>query len=277
MTSLALSFNDVQLSPITHNSQIYLTSSELASSLGYADEGGVRKIFNRYKDEFTDTMSTVLRSGQIDPLGESSGLQTEQRIFSLRGCHLLAMFSRTAIAKDFRKWVLDVLDGQSPILQSIPSPYISESEAQQFKKSMEAHCKQDGKSYSVLYRKAYDYFGITSYKNIPAGKLEEAARICGFKLLGLDKLALPHTEQLPHSLNADLVRILTDRIKALEGELLPKEIAPQTLTGQCTITTRIHFDSGTIMSTELRFEKNELARQLLKQGLVISAKASIEA
>lgn len=30
------------------------------------------------------------------------------RIFSLRGCHLLAMLARTAIAKQFRVWVLKV-------------------------------------------------------------------------------------------------------------------------------------------------------------------------
>ncbi len=32
------------------------------------------------------------------------------RVFSLRGAHLIAMFARTEIAKEFRKWVLDILD-----------------------------------------------------------------------------------------------------------------------------------------------------------------------
>ena len=32
------------------------------------------------------------------------------RIFSLRGCHLLAMFARTPVAKSFRRWVLDVIE-----------------------------------------------------------------------------------------------------------------------------------------------------------------------
>ncbi|MGL5410310.1 MAG: P22AR C-terminal domain-containing protein, partial [Shewanella sp.] len=35
------------------------------------------------------------------------------RIFSLRGAHLIAMFSRTALAKEFRRWVLDVLDRET--------------------------------------------------------------------------------------------------------------------------------------------------------------------
>ena len=32
------------------------------------------------------------------------------RIFSMRGCHLVGMLSRTPVAKAFRRWVLDVLD-----------------------------------------------------------------------------------------------------------------------------------------------------------------------
>lgn len=41
----------------------------------------------------------------------TSEFRTERvRIFSLRGCHLLAMFARTPVAKAFRRWVLDVLD-----------------------------------------------------------------------------------------------------------------------------------------------------------------------
>lgn len=38
-----------------------------------------------------------------------SGTQAT-RVFSLRGAHLIAMFSRTPVAKEFRRWVLDILD-----------------------------------------------------------------------------------------------------------------------------------------------------------------------
>lgn len=40
------------------------------------------------------------------------------RVFSLRGCHLIAMFATTDKAKEFRRWVLDILDREvahSPI------------------------------------------------------------------------------------------------------------------------------------------------------------------
>ncbi|MGB4498905.1 MAG: BRO family protein [Methylococcaceae bacterium] len=109
MTTLALTFNGVNLSPISHKNQTWLTSVELAKALGYAREDSVSRIYDRNKDEFNDSM-TMLRDRQIDGLGESSGLQAKQRIFSLRGCHLIAMFAKTVIAKQFRKWVLDILD-----------------------------------------------------------------------------------------------------------------------------------------------------------------------
>ena len=40
----------------------------------------------------------------------TEGGPQETRIFSLRGCHLLAMFARTPVAKAFRRWVLDVIE-----------------------------------------------------------------------------------------------------------------------------------------------------------------------
>lgn len=41
---------------------------------------------------------------------ETAGGKQQVRIFSLRGCHLIGMLARTAIAKQFRAWVLDVLE-----------------------------------------------------------------------------------------------------------------------------------------------------------------------
>lgn len=102
MTSLTLSFNDVNFSPIQHDQQIWLSSGELAQALGYKQENAVSKIFNRNSDEFTEKMTQIIDNSQLPNLG--------MRIFSLRGCHLIAMLARTEIAKQFRKWVLDVLD-----------------------------------------------------------------------------------------------------------------------------------------------------------------------
>ncbi|AUZ05231.1 hypothetical protein ADP71_17040 [Vitreoscilla sp. C1] len=34
------------------------------------------------------------------------------RIFSLRGCYSIAFFAKTEVAKQFRKWVLDLIEQQ---------------------------------------------------------------------------------------------------------------------------------------------------------------------
>ncbi|ACQ68700.1 hypothetical protein BJP41_09070 [Candidatus Williamhamiltonella defendens] len=41
----------------------------------------------------------------------------ETRIFSLRGAHLIAMFAHTPVAKEFRKWCLDILDKEVSVPQ----------------------------------------------------------------------------------------------------------------------------------------------------------------
>ena len=109
-----------------------------------------------------------------------------------------------------------------------PSPYISEAQAQQFKRSMEAHCKSNGATYPLLYRKVYDHFGVTSYKNIPCGKLEEAARLIGIKLVAAQKTAMPPEPFKLSFTPEELEDLVAERIKALpapaslEGDVMPK-------------------------------------------------------
>lgn len=118
MSSLALSFNEVNFSPVQQDGQIWLTASELASALGYSKSDAVGQVYERNKDEFNSSMTTTITvksNDSIETLNlsvskKSKNLTKTIRIFSLRGAHLIAMFSKTAIAKQFRKWVLDVLD-----------------------------------------------------------------------------------------------------------------------------------------------------------------------
>ena len=111
-------------------------------------------------------------------------------------------------------------------LKSLSSPYISEAEAAQFKKSIEAICKSDGKAYPILYRKIYEHYGITSYKNIPAGKLAEAARLLGMKLIALKKQAIPAEPLKLEFTPEELEDLVAERIKSVAGEIMPKHEEP---------------------------------------------------
>ncbi|WP_417021870.1 Bro-N domain-containing protein [Bilophila wadsworthia] len=115
--SQALCFNEFTFSPVTRDNQPWFKSSELARALGYSSEKAVANIYRRNEDEFSNDMSVVINSS-------TTGIPVMTRIFSLRGCHLLAMFARTPVAKAFRRWVLDVIeqygdrvpvDAQTPI------------------------------------------------------------------------------------------------------------------------------------------------------------------
>ena len=102
--SQALCFNDVRFDVIPQNSQPWVRGYQIGRALGYDHpEVSIPQLYTRHADEFTDAMTAVV------PLPTEGGIQ-ETRIFSLRGCHLLAMFARTPVAKAFRRWVLDILD-----------------------------------------------------------------------------------------------------------------------------------------------------------------------
>lgn len=106
-----LRFNGIVLTPIFRDNQPWIRSTDLARALGYGRKDKVARLYQRNADEFTPDMTQIIeivadpRNGVLDNL--SGG---RCRIFSLRGCHLLAMFASTPVAKAFRKWVLDVLD-----------------------------------------------------------------------------------------------------------------------------------------------------------------------
>ena len=136
----ALTFNDVTLSPITHQNSLWIRAAELARALGYCDESKVSRLYRRNADEFTPEMTQVVEisaEAQNGLLGNSGRC----RIFSLRGCHLVAMFARTPIAKAFRRWVLDVLEKyaseQQPVAPT-PSSALTPAERAELKALVDA-------------------------------------------------------------------------------------------------------------------------------------------
>lgn len=102
-----LTFQQTAFHPVSHAGETWLTSSELAAALGYKKSDAVTQIYSRYHDEFTEKMSTTLKMSVVRKTGV---VDIPVRVFSLRGAHLVAMFASTPTAKDFRRWVLDILD-----------------------------------------------------------------------------------------------------------------------------------------------------------------------
>ena len=99
-----LTFQTTSLSVINQHNQTFISARDLGLALTYKNPtSDIMRIYDRNADEFTAEMTALIE------MPTAGGIQ-KVRIFSLRGAHLIAMFARTKVAKDFRKWVLDILD-----------------------------------------------------------------------------------------------------------------------------------------------------------------------
>ena len=175
--SQALSFNEVSLVPVpvTNSPFTWLRSTEIARALGYSDERSVSRIYARNAEEFTENMTQVIE------MSEGVNLTTPTRIFSLRGCHLLAMFSRTPVAKAFRKWVLDVLDRLAEEEQAaLPhGDTLTAAEQAQLQAIVQAKAgmvpaDMQRKAFAEMWTRFNRHFRIARYAQLPPAKMGEA-------------------------------------------------------------------------------------------------------
>ena len=116
-----LVFNEITLSPVTYQNSLWIRATELARALGYSDTRKIAHLYERNADEFTPDMTQLIEISDVPEMGTLENLRRKARIFSLRGCHLVAMFARTPVAKAFRRWVLDVLDKLDAEQHAAPS------------------------------------------------------------------------------------------------------------------------------------------------------------
>ena len=176
--TVSLCFNDFTFSTITRNNQPWFKSSELARALGYKDENSVRRIYERNADEFTENMTQVVEN--LDTVN----LTVRARIFSLRGCHLLAMFARTPVAKAFRRWVLDVIEqygDRVPVAHPVTlndAPISPEQRAElklivDSKAGMVPKAVQR-RAYKEIWTRFNRHFHIAEYKQLPCSRMDEA-------------------------------------------------------------------------------------------------------
>ena len=110
-----ITFENTDMRIFDRGGRVWLSAADLARALGYAKPSRVSELYQRNKHEFTDDMTQVitLQPNEINEarsLGTASTLEQTARVFSSRGCHLIAMLSRTEKAGMFRRWVLDVLE-----------------------------------------------------------------------------------------------------------------------------------------------------------------------
>lgn len=174
--SAALVFRDTTFHPVVRNNQPWLTAVDLAKALGYARVDSISRIYDRNKDEFTTAMTQTVK---LTVSGEINGLQHKMmRIFSLRGAHLIAMFAKTKIAKEFRKWVLDILDQYTSQLPQSAEETLLPSEQQTLSeivhKRAEGYGELQGKVLAEIWSRVHHKFRVAKYNQLPRTQLSEA-------------------------------------------------------------------------------------------------------
>ena len=169
----SLSFNATQFHPIQRNDgQIWITSSDLARALGYAREDSVSRIYDRNSDEFASDMTLTVKL-TVKGFGNGNS-EKETRIFSLRGCHLIAMFTRTPIAKEFRKWVLDVLDKESLQQQIDTRVKINAEQQAELKEIVDRRAQGERRLHAEMWSRHNKHFRITRYSDLLAIHFQDA-------------------------------------------------------------------------------------------------------
>lgn len=201
--NISLTFNDITFSPVPHQNSLWIRAVELARALGYSSEEKVSRVYRRNADEFTPDMTQLIeisaeaQSGLLDNL--SAG---RCRIFSLRGCHLLAMFARTPVAKAFRKWVLDVLDRlaaeERAALPEVPHIAITPSTTasrKQLEKLVKVWARQSGLIVGDCWTMVNAAFNLQSITELPEEWIPDAIAWVQGKIDNLTP-ALPATDDI---------------------------------------------------------------------------------
>ena len=119
-----LRFKDTALDVFEIEGEQYMTSKAIAQALGYSRIDQINKLFKDNQNEFSqrNAESAFLSEPamtRIVHLKTKTNVSYKLRLFNKIGAYLIAMLSKTKNAADFRKWVLDVLEGKETIKENV--------------------------------------------------------------------------------------------------------------------------------------------------------------
>ena len=206
----ALTFNDVTLTIIIYQNSPWIRAAELAHALGYSDTRKITHLYERNADEFTPEMTQVIEISDVPEMGTLENLKHKARIFSLRGCHLVAMFARTPVAKAFRRWVLDVLDKldaeqHSALSSSVPDDFpgtlsitpSSVADRKPLRALVGSWAKLSNAPFDACWNQLKAAFNLANIKELPQEWIPDALAWVQARIDALPKALPPQPERLP--------------------------------------------------------------------------------
>ncbi|KAF0567380.1 Phage Rha protein [Psychrobacter nivimaris] len=236
-----LTFNEVNFNPVERNGQIWLTSTEIAKALGYARTDNISRIYNRNKDEFTGSMTATINM-VVKGFGSGEGNKRDLRIFSLRGCHLLAMFARTDIAKQFRKWVLDILDKEVGAPVQLPSSQLTSEQTLPLRNAVNKLVGRSGIMYPEGYKIVHQQFGVKHIKDLTLEQLAQAIEYVHDRILSLNVEKTPISSFTHNQYIMNVKHEVMDYVYSLQKAIV---------------------DSGSPLPKYPRFDKEEICQAFI--------------
>ena len=206
-----LIFNEITLSPVTYQNCLWIRATELARALGYSDTRKITHLYERNADEFTPEMTQVIEIADVPEMGTLENLKRKARIFSLRGCHLVAMFARTPVAKAFRRWVLDVLDkldAEQHAARNITQDIVdfpgtlsitpsSVADRKPLRALVGSWAKLSNAPFDACWNQLKAAFQLTSIRDLPQEWIPDALAWVQARIDALPKALPPQPERLP--------------------------------------------------------------------------------
>ncbi|WP_275367565.1 BRO-N domain-containing protein [Xenorhabdus bovienii] len=197
-----LTFRSTVFNPVSHANKIWFTAVELARALEYKKSDAVTQIYERNSDEFNSTMTETLKMSASDKSkGCEDNLQKTVRVFSLRGAHLVAMFSKTGVAKEFRKWILDILDREVEKESQAIKPKTRRSTASQLtplRQTAERLITTGlGRIYPDIWKLVHEHFEIKHITQLEPTQIAEAIEFLNVlegEYLGKEELPKPNID-----------------------------------------------------------------------------------
>ena len=167
--------------------------------------GGENKHRPNYWLDLQGTKDLIEFLETENPIADFTAIFTKQGLGTFAVKELVYSYAMWISAK-FQITVIRAYDAMvskpAYALKDLPRKNITGMEAAQLKKSIEAACKTNKKLYSELYRKLYGAYGIDSYLNLPAGKLNEALLYLGLKPAEMPKTMMITIEEYEALKNA---------------------------------------------------------------------------
>lgn len=231
-----VTFENADLRVINRDGSVWLSAADLSRALGYSRSDAVTKVYDRNNHEFAGCMTQVitLQTSELadtPSLGGTPHLETKVRIFSPRGCHLIAMLSRTEKAGMFRRWVLDVLENlnQQPVITPAAPQYLPNANHLSLRDTMmhpdafEQIVNMAGKLVDSECISEDDRDSVKRARNMAAQRLEhlQLDPMLGLRLLvESDHLGGFKTSVVPDNAYMLLDSKLADYIRSAEGPRL---------------------------------------------------------